>query len=224
VEEELARSAVAVAAARRELVAELNRALAATPIRGFRPPRLHLACPIAAQLAVAPALAVEEAMRERLEAGRSLAGRAWDGEEGTGDAADFDLLDPESGRRGAQLSSGEQKSFLLHLVLAHLALVRERRGQGPVLLLDEPFLHLDLARREALIEALAVESAQIFLTGAVREEFLGMTDIAAGWVCGEGALRRDETFRGGFPEEPAAAGEGDGAAAPPLAAPVMNGK
>jgi DNA replication and repair protein RecF len=195
VEGVLAQHAVAVAAARRELVRALDAKLLATPIAGFEPPRLRLDCPIAAQLAEQPALAVEEALRASMRAfRRSGALRAERTGEGGGDGADFDLVDPRTGRRGAMLSSGEQRSFLLNLVLAHLALVRERRQRGPILLLDEPFLHLDAARKEALIAALAGETAQIFLTGAMREEFLAMANFAAGWSCREGRLRPDESF------------------------------
>lgn len=202
VEEELARHAVAVAAARRELVRALDARLCTAPIEGFEPPRLRLACPIAQRLAERPALAVEEALRAELEAGRRFGGEAVGGDE-----ADFDLIDPRSGRRGSLLSSGEQRSFLLNLVLAHLALVRERRRRGPVLLLDEPFLHLDTGRKAALIAALARESVQIFLTGAVREEFLAMADFAAGWLCRQGRLEPDAAFRPSLPITAARADE-----------------
>ena len=50
----------------------------------------------------------------------------------------------------AQSSTGEQKALLLGLVLAHADLVSERRGERPILLLDEVAAHLDPRRREAL--------------------------------------------------------------------------
>ena len=43
----------------------------------------------------------------------------------------------------AQSSTGEQKALLLGLVLAHAELVAERRGEPPLLLLDEVAAHLD---------------------------------------------------------------------------------
>ena len=43
----------------------------------------------------------------------------------------------------AQSSTGEQKALLLGLVLAHAELVAERRGEPPILLLDEVAAHLD---------------------------------------------------------------------------------
>ena len=43
----------------------------------------------------------------------------------------------------ARSSTGEQKALLLGLVLAHAELVAERRGEPPILLLDEVAAHLD---------------------------------------------------------------------------------
>jgi len=55
----------------------------------------------------------------------------------------------------ARGSTGEQKALLLGLVLAHADLVAARRGQPPVLLLDEVAAHLDPGRREALFDRLS---------------------------------------------------------------------
>ena len=52
----------------------------------------------------------------------------------------------------ARSSTGEQKALLLGLVLAHAELVAERRGEPPILLLDEVAAHLDPERRAALFE------------------------------------------------------------------------
>jgi len=54
----------------------------------------------------------------------------------------------------AQSSTGEQKALLLGLVLAHAELVAERRGERPILLLDEVAAHLDPKRRAALFSRL----------------------------------------------------------------------
>ena len=54
----------------------------------------------------------------------------------------------------ARGSTGEQKALLLGLVLAHAELVAERRGQPPILLLDEVAAHLDPDRRAALFARL----------------------------------------------------------------------
>lgn len=54
----------------------------------------------------------------------------------------------------ARSSTGEQKALLLGLVLAHAELVADRRGDPPILLLDEVAAHLDLRRRAALFARL----------------------------------------------------------------------
>jgi DNA replication and repair protein RecF len=54
----------------------------------------------------------------------------------------------------ASSSTGEQKALLLGLVLAHAELVAERRGDPPILLLDEVAAHLDPKRRAALFQRL----------------------------------------------------------------------
>lgn len=62
-------------------------------------------------------------------------------------------------------STGEQKALLIGLVLAHAALVAERVGRPPVLLLDEVAAHLDPRRRAALLERLAASGGQVWMTG-----------------------------------------------------------
>jgi DNA replication and repair protein RecF len=54
----------------------------------------------------------------------------------------------------ASSSTGEQKALLLGLVLAHAELVTDRRGEPPILLLDEVAAHLDPKRRAALFARL----------------------------------------------------------------------
>jgi DNA replication and repair protein RecF len=54
----------------------------------------------------------------------------------------------------ANSSTGEQKALLLGLVMAHAELVTVRRGEPPILLLDEVAAHLDPKRREALFTRL----------------------------------------------------------------------
>ncbi|MDE2327387.1 MAG: DNA replication/repair protein RecF, partial [Rhodospirillales bacterium] len=69
------------------------------------------------------------------------------------------------------------------------ALVAISRGAAPVLLLDEPFVHLDAAHRSALGEALHRGGAQVFCTATERDQLAALGDAAI-WTVGEGALRR----------------------------------
>ena len=70
----------------------------------------------------------------------------------------------------ARGSTGEQKALLLGLVLAHADLVASRRGQPPILLLDEVAAHLDPARREALFDRLSGRG-QVWMTATEEALF-----------------------------------------------------
>jgi DNA replication and repair protein RecF len=70
-------------------------------------------------------------------------------------------------------STGEQKALLLGLVLAHAELVTERRGEPPILLLDEVAAHLDPKRRAALFGRLEGRG-QVWMTATEAALFEGM--------------------------------------------------
>lgn len=78
----------------------------------------------------------------------------------------------------ARGSTGEQKALLLGLVLAHADLVATRRGQPPILLLDEVAAHLDPARREALFDRLGGRG-QVWMTATEDALFATIPDAAA---------------------------------------------
>ena len=70
-------------------------------------------------------------------------------------------------------STGEQKALLLGLVLAHAELVAERRGEPPILLLDEVAAHLDPKRRAALFARLEGRG-QVWMTATEAALFDGI--------------------------------------------------
>ncbi len=197
-EDAMARHGVAAAAARRALVARMNAARspdfpALAPGEAFPAARLGLVCPIASRLDEEPALAVEDWLRETLAAGRgrdAAAGAALVGPH----RADMTLHDAASGLAAAAASTGQQKALLIGVVLGHAAVLAEARGAAPLLLLDEPAVHLDLARRAALFLALRALPAQVFLTGTDGEIFAPLADVAEGYVAGGGGLRIDAAF------------------------------
>jgi DNA replication and repair protein RecF len=78
----------------------------------------------------------------------------------------------------ARGSTGEQKALLLGLVLAHADLVASRRGQPPVLLLDEVAAHLDPDRREALFTRLSGRG-QVWMTATEDSLFASIPRAAA---------------------------------------------
>jgi DNA replication and repair protein RecF len=70
-------------------------------------------------------------------------------------------------------STGEQKALLLGLVLAHADLVADRRGEPPILLLDEVAAHLDPTRRDALFARLEGRG-QVWMTATEAALFDGI--------------------------------------------------
>jgi len=77
----------------------------------------------------------------------------------------------------ARSSTGEQKALLLGLVLAHAELVAERRGEPPILLLDEVAAHLDPKRRAALFARLEGRE-QVWMTATETALFEGIRRAA----------------------------------------------
>ncbi len=168
----MARHAVAAAAARRALVGRLNdRAdVASSGPAGFPSARLALLCPISDRLGTEPALAVEDWLRAALAAARAADAQAGSASLGA-HRADLLLSDGATGQQAATASTGQQKALLIGVVLAHAALVGFLRGDAPLLLLDEPLVHLDRQRRDALFAALEQLPSQVLLTGTDLDLF-----------------------------------------------------
>ncbi len=192
-EEEMARHAVAATAARASLITQLNAALAGGIAGRFPAARLDLLCPIGERLAQSPALAVEDWLRDTLAASRprdAAAGNAAFGAH----RADLGMADLASGIPAAQASTGQQKALLIGVILGHAALLAQARGAAPLLLLDEPAVHLDAERRAALFEALLNLPAQVFLTGTDSDVFAGLAGHAAFFRTGGDALHADPSY------------------------------
>ncbi len=177
-EQIMAQTGVALAAARSEAVAALRTVIGARrdrdPTSPFPWADVGLGGQLEADLASQPAVDVEDQYLERLKASRGrdqAAGRALDGPH----RSDF-LVGHGPKSMAARLSStGEQKSLLLGLVLAHAELVRQRRdGLAPVLLLDEVAAHLDSDRRGALFAEIRALNAQAWMTGTDEAAFSGL--------------------------------------------------
>ncbi len=172
-EESMARHAVAATAARMGLVARLN----AAPGTAFPAARMTLLCPIGDRLAGAPALQVEDWLRAALAAGRGPDAAGGSAALGA-HRADMGLADATSSQPAAMASTGQQKALLIGVVLAHAALLAQVRGAAPLLLLDEPAVHLDAARRAALFAALVAGQGQCFVTGTDAEAFAPLRGVA----------------------------------------------
>jgi DNA replication and repair protein RecF len=192
-EDSMVRHAVAAAAARRGLVTRLNAALAAGAAGAFPAAHIDLQDRIADRLDAEPALAVEDWLRAALADAR---GR----DAATGSAslgahrADMALSDAQTGLAAQLASTGQQKALLVGTILGHAALIAQARGVPPMLLLDEPLVHLDSARRLALLEALAGLSATTLLTGTDADAFAPLQGVAEALRTGADTLQPDPSF------------------------------
>ncbi len=178
-EETMAANGIAVAAARREVLARLQAAGGVARFDGGRGdtpfPRADLALTgtLEAWLDASPALAAEDTYRARLADNRGIdaaAGGAADGPNRT----DLTVRHAASDMPAGQCSTGEQKALLIGIVLAHARLLAVERAAPPLLLLDEVAAHLDRRRRAALFEEILALGAQAWLTGTDRELFAAL--------------------------------------------------
>jgi DNA replication and repair protein RecF len=191
-EDAIARHAVAASAARLGLVTRLNEAVEASGDR-FPPARIGLSCAIAERLEAEPALAVEDWLRTGLAANRARDAAAGSSALGA-HRMDMKLTDVMTGTPAALASTGQQKALLIGVVLAHAALIASARGFAPLLLLDEPAVHLDADRRAALWSVLSSSPAQTMITGTDVETFLPLADQAEGFAVRDGQLCPDGRF------------------------------
>jgi DNA replication and repair protein RecF len=176
-EDTMATSGTAVAAARRELVARLRGAESLMIEGPF--PRADLAIDgrIEAWLDDRPAVDAEEAFRGLLCDNRRIDAAAGAATEGP-HRSDLSVHHRTKAMPAAQCSTGEQKALLIGIVLANARLLAGERGAPPLLLLDEVAAHLDEARRAALYEEILALGAQAWMTGTDPALFAPLGDRA----------------------------------------------
>ena len=84
-------------------------------------------------------------------------------------------------------SQGQQRTAALSIKLSELALLREEKGEAPVLILDDVLSELDQTRQRFLLES--VKDCQCFLTCTALDGLkrVDMEDVAI-WACDQGNL------------------------------------
>jgi DNA replication and repair protein RecF len=175
-EEEMAAHGIAIAAARGEVVAQLDQACAATS-GPFPQARLAMEDEVVRLLDRMPALAAEDELRRLLQAQRRV-----DGDSGTTTfgphRADIAVHHVGTRMPAALCSTGEQKALLLAILLAQARLLASQQGAAPIMLLDEVAAHLDAERRAALFAEILDLKAQAWLTGTDAALFAGLRQNA----------------------------------------------
>jgi len=172
-ERTMAEQGVAMAFARLETIARLNKQIAATR-NDFPRAQMQLMGWVEEQIINgASALLAEERFAALLSANRqadSIAGRAVEGVH----RSEWQVFHSKKNCEAANCSTGEQKALLLSVVLAQAQAARQYGRPVPVLLLDEVVAHLDATRRAALFHAIREVGAQAWMTGTDEALFEGM--------------------------------------------------
>ena len=168
-EEEMAALGVAIAAARRELVARLNTFIEHEPDDVFPNISLELDGTIEKMLNKMAAIDVEDYYRNSLFSQRHsvICNDYVDGVNRT----DFKVYYKKKNMPAELCSTGEQKSLLVSIILAQTKCQILDKGFAPVLLLDEVTTHLDDLKRDALLSKIKDLNLQAWITSTEPQIF-----------------------------------------------------
>jgi len=175
-EDTMAAKGAAVAAARLDLVARLNRYChdADGPFPGAA---LTARGAVEGWLEDGDALDAEDRLKRELTASRRQDADTGGAQTGP-HRSDLGCVHLPSGQAADLCSTGEQKALLIAIVIAAARMAAAECGRLPVLLLDEITAHLDAARRDGLFDMLTGLGAQIWTTGTEPELFDGLRERA----------------------------------------------
>lgn len=168
-EEKMAERAVSIAIARLDAIHSIQAAMLQSDT-AFPKGTLAIQGEVEAMVGSAPALQIEETVRQKLYHARhqdKLTGRTGYGTH----RSDFLVTHCEKHMPAAYCSTGEQKALLLSIILAEARAKAQWKNSVPVLLLDEVVAHLDATRRSSLYEELLHMGAQVWMTGTDVELF-----------------------------------------------------
>ncbi len=167
IDNQIAATAVAIADARIKYAGELNYFLdgCAVSVTGTVEKML---------IDGAPAAAAEREYLEYLKNNRELIGdkMVLDGPH----KSDFGVFNSALRLPAHLTSTGQQKTVLLNIILAHAKLIHVKTGRRPLILLDEAAAHLDATARARLFAELGAADAQVWATGLEQGVFTDVPD------------------------------------------------
>ena len=168
-EETMSAYGVAIAAARREVIAKLNTFITHEPDDIFPDVRLELNGIIENQLNNMPAVKVEQFYADKLAQQRKnvLYSEYVDGINRT----DFKVFYKKKDMPAELCSTGEQKALLISIILAQTKCQILDKGFAPILLLDEVTTHLDDKKRDALLKKIKELNLQAWITSTEEQNF-----------------------------------------------------
>lgn len=101
--------------------------------------------------------------------------------------SDFGVFNNELKLPASLTSTGQQKTVLVDLVLAHAKLVFTKTGHESIILLDEMDAHLDANARKRMFDELTAVNAQVWATGLDKDIFCDIKD-AVFVACQDGQI------------------------------------
>jgi len=176
-EQIMAETSVAIAAARLDVLNQLQIAIDRQSWDQFPQSMMDLSGDVEQSLKSHSALSVEDMIKNRL-----LSMRSADGQTGRTNfgihRTDLTVTYTDKNANAAQCSTGEQKALLTGIILSHAQMVQARFGAAPILLFDEVAAHFDEIRRNALLSILSQFNTQIWVSGQDEKAFLSVNDKA----------------------------------------------
>jgi DNA replication and repair protein RecF len=171
-EDGMATTGTAIAAARWHMVQQLNKEMSEMT-GAFPAATLRLSGLVEDNLQQTSALVTEDVLRRHYAASRDDDARHGTTSIGP-QRSDLIVIHNGQGMQSELCSTGEQKALLITIMLCHAALLRRWRGVPPLLLLDDIVSHLDATRREALFEWLMSLECQFWTSGTDEALFAAL--------------------------------------------------
>ncbi len=189
IEAQMAETAVAIAAARMELLQLMRATIERLPDAGpFPKSDITIDGDLEQRVGGRPAVEVEEAYGRQLADERArdrAAGRTLSGPH----RSDLLVRHRPKDMAAEFCSTGEQKALLVGMTMAHARLTAEISGMTPILLLDEIAAHLDEGRRAALFRILLDSGGQTLMTGTDAALFASIAQEAQFLTVANGSIR-----------------------------------
>ena len=185
-EDDMAQTGVAIAAARLHLLRQLQTGIADTQ-SAFPQADLTLTGLTEEGLSKEPALLVEDKLRAALA--RTRGDDAQSGTCAIGvHRSDLAVIHRTHHCPAELCSTGEQKALLVAIMLAYVRTLAQTRGMPPLFLLDDITAHLDSLRRAALFEEILSLRVQAWLTGTDTSFFKPLLPHAQSYVVEKGRV------------------------------------
>ena len=170
IEKQLSRLSVAISSSRLEVIIRLAKYLK-KPINKFPEAKIFFKNSIEEKLVSTPALDLEESLSKQYRESREI-DMILGGSRVGCHKSDLEVINLQKNLPALMCSSGEQKSLLISIIISTAIAFKEYTKKSPIILLDEVFTHLDLEKKESLLDELTNLESQVWITATEKERFL----------------------------------------------------